>query len=74
MIGIVFKIFGSAFQVVLIIRRSGKHPTNGTKIHLGGFPKNRKKEPRFVVFPGHEDCLPVNFKTFCLLILFFGKR
>ncbi|CAB4475609.1 unnamed protein product [Rhizophagus irregularis] len=50
---------------------SGKHPTNGTKIHLGGFPKNRKKEPRFVVFPGHEDCLPVDFKTFCLLILFF---
>ncbi|GET56549.1 hypothetical protein RIR_jg2086.t2 [Rhizophagus irregularis DAOM 181602=DAOM 197198] len=53
---------------------SGRHPTNGTKIHLGGFPKNRKKEPRFVVFPGHEDCLPVDFKTFCLLILFFGKR
>ncbi|CAB4495184.1 unnamed protein product [Rhizophagus irregularis] len=69
MIGIVFKIFGSAFQVVLIIRRSGKHPTNGTKIHLVYTNLNG-----LVVFPGHEDCLPVNFKTFCLLILFFGKR
>ncbi|GET66060.1 hypothetical protein RIR_jg20590.t1 [Rhizophagus irregularis DAOM 181602=DAOM 197198] len=48
---------------------SGKHPTNGTKIHLVYTNLNG-----LVVFPGHEDCLPVDFKTFCLLILFFGKR
>ncbi|CAB4484155.1 unnamed protein product [Rhizophagus irregularis] len=59
---------------------SGRHPTNGTKIHLGGFPKNRKKEPRFtggdiyLFLLRTFTHLPVDFKTFCLLILFFGKR
>ncbi|CAB4446490.1 unnamed protein product [Rhizophagus irregularis] len=37
-----------------VFPKNGKRRTF-IKIHLGGFPKNRKKEPRFVVFPGHED-------------------
>ncbi|CAB5309547.1 unnamed protein product [Rhizophagus irregularis] len=59
---------------------SGRYPTNRTKIHLGGFPKNRKKEPRFtsgdiyLFLLRTFTHLPVDFKTFCLLILFFGKR